>query len=108
MCSRLFCYFYSRKYFIKITNGLTTTGSLLVKVEGSLNGRSGQMAKDFSLYWDIDSLNKAYQQGYMAGVMGMDNRDCPYTGEIVEAAWEAGWEDGIDVCELQRPEIKTA
>jgi len=79
-----------------------------VKVEGSLNGRSGHMAKDFSLYWDIDSLNKAYQQGYMAGVMGMDNNHCPYTGEIVEAAWEAGWEDGIDVCELQRPEIKSA
>jgi ribosome modulation factor len=81
---------------------------LLVKVEGSLNGRSGHMVKDFSLYWDIDSLNKAYQQGYMTGVMGMANNHCPYSGEIVEAAWEAGWEDGIDECELQRPAVRIA
>jgi len=66
------------------------------------------MANDFSLCWDIDSLNKAYRQGYMAGVMGSDRNRCPYTGEIVEAAWEAGWEDGIDVCELERPVGKIA
>lgn len=61
------------------------------------------MANDFSLCWDLDSLNKAYRQGYMAGVMGMDKSRCPYIGEIVEAAWEGGWEDGIEVCELQKP-----
>ncbi len=77
-------------------------------MKGSLTKGAGQMPKDFSLYWDIDSLNKAYQQGYMAGVMGVDNSRCPYTGEIVEAAWEAGWEDGIDVCELHKPTSKLA
>jgi ribosome modulation factor len=66
------------------------------------------MANDFSLRWDIDFLNKAYKQGYMAGVMGMNNNQCPYTGEIIEAAWEAGWEDGIDVCELQKNTVKSA
>jgi len=61
------------------------------------------MAQDFSLCWDVDTLNKAYRQGYMAGVMGMDNKRCPYSGEVVEAAWEAGWEDGAGECELSRP-----
>jgi len=63
------------------------------------------MAKDFSLCGDIDSLNKAYRQGYMAGVMGMEKSECPYAGEkeIVEAAWEAGWEDGFQTCELRKP-----
>lgn len=65
--------------------------------------RSGRMANDFSLCWDIDSLNKAYRQGYMAGVMGMERTRCPYIGEVVEAAWEAGWEDGAVVCALDRP-----
>lgn len=61
------------------------------------------MANDLSLCWDLDSLNKAYRQGYMAGVMGMDQSRCPYVGEIVEAAWEAGWEDGYEMCELDKP-----
>ena len=37
------------------------------------------MAQDVSFAWDMDSLNKAYRQGYMAGVMGPDQRKCPYT-----------------------------
>ena len=61
------------------------------------------MAQDFSLSWDIESLNKAYQQGYMAGVMGADMHQCPYQTDVVQAAWEAGWEDGIDQCELEKP-----
>ncbi|KZY30730.1 MULTISPECIES: ribosome modulation factor [unclassified Oleiphilus] len=61
------------------------------------------MAQDFSLCWDIDSLNKAYRQGYMAGVMGADIQQCPYSGEVVQAAWEAGWEDGVEKCELDKP-----
>jgi ribosome modulation factor len=60
------------------------------------------MAQDVSFAWDMDSLNKAYRQGYMAGVMGPDQRKCPYIGEIVEAAWEAGWEDGKDVALLDQ------
>jgi len=66
------------------------------------------MAQDFSLCWDIDSLNKAYHQGYMAGVMGIDHSKCPYQGEVVEAAWEAGWEDGLGECELAKPVGKLA
>ncbi len=66
------------------------------------------MANDFSLCWDIDSLNKAYRKGYMAGVMGMARNRCPFSGEIVEAAWEAGWEDGFQVCELDRPKNQMA
>ena len=41
------------------------------------------MAGDFSLSWNIESLNQAYKQGYMCGVM--------------LAAWEAGWEDGNEI-----------
>lgn len=61
------------------------------------------MAQDFSISWDIDSLNKAYRQGYMAGVMGMNSDKCPFVGEVIEAAWEAGWEDGTSECQLSRP-----
>ena len=61
------------------------------------------MAQDFSICWDIHTLNKVYRQGYMAGVMGMSNTKCPYIGEVIEAAWEAGWEDGIEQCELDKP-----
>ena len=66
------------------------------------------MAKDFSLRWDLESLNKAYQQGYMAGIMGMLRQKCPYSGEVVSAAWEAGWEDGYEECELRAPVHKIA
>jgi len=66
------------------------------------------MAQDFSICWDIDTLNKAYRQGYMAGVMGMNNNKCPYIGEVIEAAWEAGWEDGFEYCELSKPIGRTA
>jgi len=52
------------------------------------------MAKPLPMNWDLDSLHKAYRQGYMAGVMGMNTDRCPYRGEIIVAAWEAGWEDG--------------
>jgi ribosome modulation factor len=55
------------------------------------------MAKDISLSWNIDSLNKAYKQGYMAGVMGSDRDRRPAMSEVVLAAWEAGWEDGNEV-----------
>lgn len=64
------------------------------------------MAKDFTLGWDLESLNKAYRQGYMAGLMGMEQTKCPYHGEIIAAAWEAGWEDGLGECQLTQPVIK--
>jgi len=51
------------------------------------------MARDIKLGWDVEALNKAYRQGYMSASMGMDRSRCPYRGEVVIAAWEAGWED---------------
>lgn len=52
------------------------------------------MAREAGLGWDLESLNKAYRQGYMAGLMGMERDRCPYRGDVVLSAWEAGWEDG--------------
>ena len=66
------------------------------------------MAQDFSLRWDIDSLNTAYRQGYMAGVMGAEKTSCPFNSEMQEAAWEGGWEDGYEHCELAQPVNKLA
>lgn len=58
--------------------------------------------------WDLDSLNKAYRQGYMAGIMGLANDRCPYRSEVVVAAWEAGWEDGRQDNLVQRGRRRTA
>lgn len=55
------------------------------------------MAEDFSLSWNLETLNKAYKQGYMCGVMGSDPSKRPMMTEVVLAAWEAGWEDGKEV-----------
>ncbi|MCJ8168131.1 ribosome modulation factor [Atopomonas sediminilitoris] len=43
--------------------------------------------------WSLEGLNKAYQQGYMAGMTRPEAR-CPYPAEVPAAAWHAGWEDG--------------
>ena len=61
------------------------------------------MARDIKLGWDVESLNKAYRQGYMAASMGMERTRCPYRGEVVVAAWEAGWEDAEQVTNEARP-----
>lgn len=50
------------------------------------------MARDFKLGWDVESLNKAYRQGYMAASMGMERSRCPYRGDVVIAAWEDAWQ----------------
>ncbi|SFM00835.1 ribosome modulation factor [Marinobacter zhejiangensis] len=55
------------------------------------------MARDVKLGWDVEALNKAYRQGYMAAEMGMARERCPYRGDVVIAAWEAGWEDAAAV-----------
>jgi ribosome modulation factor len=60
------------------------------------------MARDIKLGWDVESLNKAYRQGYMAANMGMIRDRCPYRGEVVVAAWEAGWEDADQVVQDTR------
>lgn len=52
------------------------------------------MARDIKFGWDVDALNKAYRQGFVASVVRMGRERCPYRGQVVIAAWEAGWEDG--------------
>lgn len=53
------------------------------------------MVRETGLGWDLESLTKVYRQGYTAGLMGMGRNSCSYRGEVVLAAWEAGWEDGL-------------
>ncbi|HTN34997.1 MAG TPA: Rmf/CrpP family protein [Marinobacter sp.] len=60
------------------------------------------MARDIKLGWDVEALNKAYRQGYMAASVGMDKTRCPYRGDVVVAAWEAGWDDAGQVVRDQR------
>ena len=60
------------------------------------------MARDIKLGWDVEALNKAYRQGYMAAYKGMDKSRCPYRGDVVIAAWEAGWDDADQVARDDR------
>jgi len=57
--------------------------------------------------WNLESLNKAYQQGYMAGLTGAELEDCPYGVEVLAAAWEAGWDDGSEQCEIRTHQLKS-
>lgn len=66
------------------------------------------MTKDIGLGWDLESLNKAYGQGYMAGLMGIVRERCPYRSEVVIAAWEAGWEDGAEAMQQDVARIRIA
>lgn len=52
--------------------------------------------------WSLESLNKAYQQGYMAGLTGHPLSQQPYPAEVPAAAWEAGWDDGNEQMLLQQ------
>lgn len=61
------------------------------------------MARDVKLGWDVEALNKAYRQGHMAGSMGMAKARCPYRGEVIIAAWEAGWDDADQQAAEQAP-----
>ena len=63
--------------------------------------RGGVMARSGDLGWDLESLNKAYQHGYMAASVHMEPSRCPYRTEGVQAAWEAGWEDGHRACTMK-------
>ena len=60
------------------------------------------MARDIKLGWEVEALNKAYRQGYMAASMGMEKARCPYRGEVVIAAWEAGWDDADQIARERR------
>jgi ribosome modulation factor len=76
-----------------------TNGSEFV---ATTKGGKHSMARDIKLGWDVESLNKAYRQGNMAATMGMTRDRCPYRGEVVVAAWEAGWEDAEQVVQDTR------
>ncbi|TVP59695.1 MAG: hypothetical protein EA349_02540 [Halomonadaceae bacterium] len=57
--------------------------------------------------WDMASLSKAYEQGCLAGSMGMLRDQCPYHSEVVAASWEAGWEDGvIQRAQREQPQVE--
>ena len=60
------------------------------------------MADDATPQWSLESLTKAYQQGYMAGLTGQAINRQPYPDEIPAAAWEAGWDDGFEQMRLQQ------
>ena len=47
------------------------------------------------IQWTLESLNKAYQQGYMTGLAGKSDSECPYDNYVLVAAWEAGKDDGL-------------
>jgi len=65
-----------------------------------------QLAKEES-QWSLESLNKAYQKGYMAGLTDHPLNVQPDAAEVLTAAWEAGWRDGQEQAQLQ-PHSKSA
>ena len=44
--------------------------------------------------WSLESLDKAYQKGYMSGLTGQTKLDHGLHADVLIAAWEAGWNDG--------------
>ncbi|WXL25601.1 ribosome modulation factor [Ectopseudomonas mendocina] len=52
----------------------------------------------------LESLDKAYQQGYMAGLTGhaKQPRNAELQADVLLAAWEAGWDDGNEQFELHK------
>ena len=62
-------------------------------------------AKDDDQQWSLESLNKAYQQGYMAGLTGQSITAHGYSADVLAAAWEAGWDDGREQYLLHKRKI---
>ncbi len=60
---------------------------------------------DDDRHWSLESLNKAYQQGYMAGLTGQAINQHEHTAAVVAAAWEAGWDDGHEQSALLKQRI---
>lgn len=52
--------------------------------------------------WDLESLEKAYRHGFMAGMVGKDISKCSYRAEVVVNAWEAGWFDGKEQYDIRQ------
>lgn len=59
-----------------------------------------------STHWTLDSLNKAYQQGYMVGLTGRGTEDCCFQNDVLVAAWESGWDDGFQHYRNQQNESR--
>ena len=57
--------------------------------------------------WSLESLNKAYQKGYMAGLTNHALNQQPFSVDVLAAAWEAGWADGQEQAMLH-PHSKSA
>lgn len=53
-------------------------------------------------HWSLESLNKAYQQGYMAGMTGQIKTPRALAADVLVAAWEAGWDDGHEQYQLHK------
>lgn len=58
--------------------------------------------KEDDQHWSLKSLNKAYQQGYMAGLTGQNSTPRTLAADVLMAAWEAGWDDGNEQFELHK------
>ncbi len=53
-------------------------------------------------HWDVESLEKAYRHGFMAGMIGKLSTDCPFKAEVIANAWEAGWQDGKEQFDIKQ------
>jgi ribosome modulation factor len=58
--------------------------------------------KEDDQHWSLESLNKAYQQGYMAGLTGQNSTPRTLAADVLMAAWEACWDDGNEQFELHK------
>jgi ribosome modulation factor len=53
-------------------------------------------------HWNLESLEKAYRHGFMAGMAGKASATCLYKAEVIANAWEAGWQDGREQFEKKQ------
>jgi ribosome modulation factor len=59
-------------------------------------------SKEDDQHWSLESLNKAYQQGYMAGLTEQNNTPRALAADVLVAAFEAGWDDGHEQFERHK------
>jgi ribosome modulation factor len=58
--------------------------------------------------WDLESLDKAYRHGFMAGMVGKTFSSCIYRAEMIVNAWEAGWYDGREQLDIKKASRRAA
>jgi len=56
-------------------------------------------------HWDVESLEKAYRHGFMAGMVGKSSSVCPVKAEVIAIAWEAGWQDGKEQFDIKQAKL---